>query len=165
MKRTLSVLAFAVALAVTGALPAQAAMKKLRFGASFSGLHHPAYAIVAKNMRSEAKKLGVDILITDSQDKLAKQINDLEDMITKGVDVLFVNTVSKGTEPTLRKAAAKGIKVVRRPALEQRPRRGALRRHRQQGDGPHRRRVGGQTDEGQGQPCRDVGHPRSRLFG
>ena len=112
MKRTISVLVLAVALAVAGVLPAQAAMKKLRFGASFSGLHHPAYATVAKHMRSEAKKHGVDIIITDSQDKLAKQVNDLEDMITKGVDVLFVNTVSKGTEPTLRKAAAKGIKVV-----------------------------------------------------
>ena len=99
MKRTIGVLALALALVVAGALPAQAAMKKLRFGASFSGLHHPAYATVAKHMRSEAKKLGVDIIITDSQDKLAKQINDLEDMITKGVDVLFVNTVSKGTSP------------------------------------------------------------------
>lgn len=112
MKRILSVVALAVGLVALGGAPPADAAKKLRFGASFSGLHHPAYATVAKHMRLEAKKHGVNIIVTDSQDKLAKQINDLEDMITKGVDVLFVNTVSKGTEPTLRKAAAKGIKVV-----------------------------------------------------
>lgn len=111
MKRMLMLFVALSVLVLSAALTAEAA-KKVRMGASFSGLHHPAYATVAAAMREEIKKHDATIIITDSQDKLAKQINDIEDMITKGIDVLFVNTVSAGTEPTLRKAVAKGIKVV-----------------------------------------------------
>lgn len=102
---------FAVALGFTWH-GAEAQAKRVRLGASFSGLHHSAYVIVAKAMQEEAKKHDVEIIVTDSKDQLAKQISDIEDLITKGVDALMVNAVAKGVEPVLEKAFDKGIKVL-----------------------------------------------------
>ena len=103
----------AVALALGAAWHgAGAAAKRVKLGASFSGLHHSAYVIVAKAMQEEAKKHDVELIVTDSKDQLAKQISDIEDLITKGVDALMVNPVAKGTEPAVEKAADKGIKVL-----------------------------------------------------
>ena len=104
-----------VAFAVTLSLAwdgAEAQAKRVVLGASFSGLHHSAYVIVAKAMQEEAKKHNVEIIVTDSKDQLAKQISDIEDLITKGVDGLMVNAVAKGVEPAIEKAFDKGIKVL-----------------------------------------------------
>jgi ribose transport system substrate-binding protein len=91
---------------------AGAAAKRVRLGFSASGLHHSAYVIVAKGMQEEAKRQDVELIVTDSKDQLAKQISDIEDLITKGVDALMVNAVAKGTEPVVEKAYDKGIKVL-----------------------------------------------------
>ena len=92
--------------------PSSAQAKRIRLGFSASGLHHSAYVIVAKGMQEEAKKHDVDLIITDSKDQLAKQISDIEDLLTKGVDALMVNAVSKGTEPVVEQAVDRGVKVL-----------------------------------------------------
>ena len=104
---------FVLALAVGWAWnDSMAQPKRIRLGASFSGLHHSAYVIVAKAMQEEAKKQDVELLVTDSKDQLAKQISDIEDLITKGVDALMINAVAKGTEPVVERAVERGIKVL-----------------------------------------------------
>ena len=42
-------------------------------------------------VEKEAKLNGMDVVVVDAQNDAAKQINDVEDLIQQGVDVLLIN--------------------------------------------------------------------------
>ena len=68
-----------------------------------------------KEFEAEAEKQAetVEVTYTESELKVDKQIANIEDMLTKGVDAIIVTPISPtALIPTLKKAQAKGVKVV-----------------------------------------------------
>jgi len=87
--------------------------KTYTFGVSLSGLNHPFFVDVKTGLEAKAKELGVNVIVTDAQDNTSKQISDIEDLITKKVDVIILNpTDSAAVVPAVEKANAANIPVV-----------------------------------------------------
>src|SRR4051794_22497173 len=66
-------------------------IKDLKIGLSVSTLNNPFFVSLKNGVEKEAKALGVEVKIVDAQNDSAKQINDVEDLIQQGVDLLLIN--------------------------------------------------------------------------
>jgi len=67
-----------------------------------------------QSIRDEAARLGVrQLLVTNAQSQLSKQISDIQDMLNQGAQFLIVAPLnSAGLEPALQAAAAKKVPVL-----------------------------------------------------
>jgi ribose transport system substrate-binding protein len=96
-------------LGLTGAMAQEKAMK---FGLSLSTLNNPFFVTVKDGAQKEADILHVNLIVTDAQNRLDKQISDIEDLIQKQVDALLINpTDSAGIATVVKKANKAGIPV------------------------------------------------------
>ncbi|HBO37363.1 MAG TPA: sugar ABC transporter substrate-binding protein, partial [Pasteurellaceae bacterium] len=74
---------------------------------------HPFYIELANAMKSKAKEQNIPLEISIANQDLSKQLADVEDLITKGIDVLIISPVdSKGVLPAIKKAQNAGVKVI-----------------------------------------------------
>ncbi|NGO74241.1 ABC transporter substrate-binding protein [Streptomyces sp. YC504] len=65
------------------------------------------------SIKAEAKERGIKLLTANAQSQFSKQISDVQDLITKGADVLVIAPLnSDGWGPVLRTAAQKKIPIV-----------------------------------------------------
>ncbi|NLU73847.1 ABC transporter substrate-binding protein [Streptomyces sp. HNM0575] len=65
------------------------------------------------SIKAEAKKRGVELLTANAQSQFSKQISDVQDLISKGADLLVIAPLnSDGWEPVLKQAAAKKVPIV-----------------------------------------------------
>jgi ribose transport system substrate-binding protein len=85
---------------------------KLVFGLSISTQVNPFYVAMANGVRDEAKKLGIQAFVLNAEDKLEKQISDVEDLIQKKIHVLLINATQDGAVAVIEKAAKAGIPVI-----------------------------------------------------
>jgi ribose transport system substrate-binding protein len=83
-----------------------------KIGFSVSTQVNPFYKAMADGVRDEAKAQGMEATILNAEDKLEKQIADVEDLIQKKVDVIIINATHDGAAAVLNKAAEAGIPVV-----------------------------------------------------
>ena len=81
-------------------------------GFSVSTQVNPFYKAMADGVRDEAKAQGMEATILNAEDKLEKQIADVEDLIQKKVDVIIINATHDGAAAVLNKAAEAGIPFV-----------------------------------------------------
>ncbi|MBA8839566.1 substrate-binding domain-containing protein [Ochrobactrum sp. RH2CCR150] len=82
-------------------------------GASLLTQQHPFYISLAEAMKKEAQAENVPLEISIANQDLSKQLADVEDFITKGVDVIIISPVdSKGVRSAINKAEKAGIKVI-----------------------------------------------------
>jgi ribose transport system substrate-binding protein len=82
-------------------------------GASLLTQQHPFYISLAEAMKKEAQTENVPLEISIANQDLSKQLADVEDFITKGVDVIIISPVdSKGVRSAINKAEKAGIKVI-----------------------------------------------------
>lgn len=82
-------------------------------GASLLTQQHPFYISLAEAMTAEAQAEGIPIEIAIANQDLNKQLSDIEDFITKEVDVIVISPVdSQGVRAAIKKAQGAGIKVV-----------------------------------------------------
>ena len=88
--------------------------KKFKIGWSNASLGNPWRIAMVEMVKEEAKKYpGVELLITNAEDKAAKQIADAEDLLAKGIDLLMLSpTTLHGVNPVVDKAAEKKIPLV-----------------------------------------------------
>jgi len=100
---------FAALVLLPGVSPAA---QKLTFGLSISTQVNPFYKAMADGMKQESKTMGIEAYVLSADDKLAKQISDVEDLIQKQIDVLLINATQSGAQAVIEKAAKAGIKVV-----------------------------------------------------
>lgn len=116
MKRIHSaIFAISVALGLTTAAAAQ----DITIGYAVMGYNHPLFQAMMDGTDQAAESLGVELVRVDAQFDVNKQIGQIEDFITRGVDALLVNPVTaKETVPVLEKAREAGIPVV---AIDTRP--------------------------------------------
>ncbi|MFF4269010.1 substrate-binding domain-containing protein [Streptomyces sp. NPDC001536] len=105
------VLAAVVAAAIVGATSflhsgsADDAGKSRKIGLSLSTLNNPFFVSIRAGAQAEAKKLGVDLTVTDAQNDASQQANQLENFTSSGLGTIIVNPVdSDAVTP-----AAKGV--------------------------------------------------------
>lgn len=85
----------------------------IKIGLSISTLNNPFFVSVKDGVEAEAKKLGMSVKVVDAQNDSAKQVNDVEDLIQQGVDVLLINpTDSAAISSAVQSANSIGIPVV-----------------------------------------------------
>jgi ribose transport system substrate-binding protein len=111
MKRWIILLSF-VLLASTLIPAVSNSQGKLVFGLSISTQVNPFYVAMANGVKDEAKKLGIQAFVLNGEDKLEKQISDVEDLIQKKIHVLLINATQDGAAAVIEKAAKAGIPVV-----------------------------------------------------
>ena len=82
-------------------------------GLSVSTLNNPFFVTLKEGAEAKAKELGAELIVLDAGDDSAKQASDIEDLISKNIQVLIVNPVdSDAVAPSVEDAIAKNIKVV-----------------------------------------------------
>ncbi|MEG0857459.1 MAG: ribose ABC transporter substrate-binding protein RbsB [Terrisporobacter sp.] len=64
-----------------------------KIGLIVSTLNNPFFVDLKSGIESEAKKLGYDIVVLDSQNDPAKEVSNMEDISVKDVDVVLLNPV------------------------------------------------------------------------
>lgn len=83
-----------------------------QIGFSVSTQVNPFYKAMADGVREQAKVEGLEVTILNAEDKLEKQIADVEDLIQKKVQVIVINATHDGAAAVLNKATEAGIPVV-----------------------------------------------------
>ncbi|MDQ0484534.1 ribose ABC transporter substrate-binding protein RbsB [Guptibacillus hwajinpoensis] len=88
-------------------------LENIKIGLSVSTLNNPFFVSMKDGVEAEAKANGMDVVVVDAQNDAAKQINDVEDLIQQGVDVLLINpTDSAAISTAVQSANSLGIPVV-----------------------------------------------------
>ncbi|MBN8209649.1 ribose ABC transporter substrate-binding protein RbsB [Bacillus sp. NTK071] len=88
-------------------------LEDIKIGLSVSTLNNPFFVSMKDGVEAEAKANGMDVVVVDAQNDAAKQINDVEDLIQQGVDVLLINpTDSAAISTAVQSANSLGIPVV-----------------------------------------------------
>jgi ribose transport system substrate-binding protein len=115
MKRLQKLTIFSLLMALFGSLLVGCAQDngKKTIGLSQATLESPFYVSLTEAAKEEAKKRGMEIIATDAQSDIEKQNRDIQDLITKGVDVLIVNP----TNPTAVKPALEAAKRANIPVI------------------------------------------------
>ena len=111
MKAALSAIALAVALTAGSYSAAEAADCKV--GVAMYTLSAPYFAAQVAAAVDQAKKAGCEVSQSDGQNDMAKQIADVEDMVSKGVKLLILNPRDpEGLVAAADAATKAGVKVV-----------------------------------------------------
>lgn len=85
----------------------------IKIGMSFQEMNNPYFISMKEALEEAAKGIGAEVIIADAQHDVSKQINDIDDMIQKKIDILLINpTDSKGAEAAVEAAKKAGVIVV-----------------------------------------------------
>ncbi|WP_329338975.1 substrate-binding domain-containing protein [Streptomyces sp. NBC_00663] len=111
------VLAAVVAAAIVGATSllhsGTSEAKSQKIGLSLSTLNNPFFVQIRAGAQAEAKKLGVDLTVTDAQNDASQQANQLENFTSSGLGTIIVNAVDSDAVTPAAKAVNKaGIPLV-----------------------------------------------------
>lgn len=103
----------AIAVAVTSASFNLYAKDEPVVCASLLTQSHPFYIALGNGLKEGAKLQNINLIVSVANQDLAKQINDIEDCITKNVDAIVISPVdSKGIRGPLKKAERANIPVI-----------------------------------------------------
>ena len=90
-----------------------AAAGDVTVGLSVSTLENPFFVTLRDGAQAAADEAGIELLVSDAQDDAQTQANDIEDFITREVDVIIVNPVdSAAIVPSIESANAADIPVI-----------------------------------------------------
>ncbi|MFB7090273.1 substrate-binding domain-containing protein [Streptomyces sp. NPDC056296] len=111
------VIAAVVAVAVVGATSLlhndSSAGKTQKVGLSLSTLNNPFFVQIRDGAEEQAKKLGVDLTVTDAQNDASQQANQLQNFTSEGLSSIIVNPVdSDAASPSVRSANKDDIPVI-----------------------------------------------------
>ncbi|MBY6209841.1 MULTISPECIES: ABC transporter substrate-binding protein [Halomonas] len=108
--RCLTLSAALTTLVVSGSALAQ---EPLKIGMSFQELNNQYFVTMQESLEQAASSMGAELIITDARHDVAKQVNDVEDMVQRGIDILLLNpTDSVGVETAVISAQQAGVTVV-----------------------------------------------------
>jgi ribose transport system permease protein len=84
-----------------------------KVGLALSTLNNPFFVQIQSGAKAEAKKLGVDLTVTDAQNDASQQANQLQNFTSSGFDSIIVNPVdSDAAGPAVRAADRAKIPVI-----------------------------------------------------
>jgi ribose/xylose/arabinose/galactoside ABC-type transport system permease subunit/ABC-type sugar transport system substrate-binding protein len=105
------VLAAVVAAAIVGAMSflhsGSSEAKNQKIGLSLSTLNNPFFVQIRAGAQAEAKKLGVDLTVTDAQNDASQQANQLQNFTSEGLGTIIVNPVDSDAVTPAAKAVNK----------------------------------------------------------
>ncbi len=108
MKRTVLIVLLVV---VLGAVSVNA--QSYVVGLSVSTLNNPFFVDLKEGAEEAAAELGLTLIATDAQNDANRQLSSVEDLISRGVDILIINPVdSSAIVPAIRTANNAGIPVI-----------------------------------------------------
>lgn len=82
-------------------------------GFSVSTLNNPFFVTLTDGASAKAAELSLDLTIVDAGDDAAKQVSDIEDLLSKNISVLIVNPVdSDAVALAVQDAVDAGVKVI-----------------------------------------------------
>lgn len=85
----------------------------MTIGLSVSTLNNPFFVTLKDGAQAKADELGAELIVVDAGDDTAKQTSDIEDLVSKNIQVLIVNPCdSDAVAPAVEEAMAAGIKVI-----------------------------------------------------
>ncbi|MGN7356450.1 ribose ABC transporter substrate-binding protein RbsB [Paenibacillus sp. SAF-054] len=88
-------------------------IKNMKIGLSISTLNNPFFVSLKDGVVAEAKKHGIETIVVDAQNDSAKQSNDVDDLMQKGVNALLINpTDSAAISTVVQSANNLGIPVI-----------------------------------------------------
>jgi ribose transport system substrate-binding protein len=92
---------------------APSSARGLRIAMSFQELDNPYFAVMKQAFDEAGGSIGAELFVTDARHDVTKQINDIEDLLQKRIDILLLNpTDSVGIETAVRAAKQAGVVVV-----------------------------------------------------
>jgi ribose transport system substrate-binding protein len=87
--------------------------QSLTIGFAQATQQSPFYVALGDGVRAAAEAAGATLIYVDANGDIEKQNNDIEDLITQGVDALLINPVDpQGIAPSMASAEAAGIPVI-----------------------------------------------------
>lgn len=87
--------------------------EKIKIGVSFQEMNNKFFVVMKDSIRTAAATINAELVIKDAQHNVLKQINDIEDMINQGVDILLINaTDTHGIEIALIEAQNAGLTIL-----------------------------------------------------
>ena len=85
----------------------------VKIGFSISTLNNPFFVDIRDGAEAAAEEEGIELVVADAQDDSSKQINDIEDLLQQGIDLLLVNpTDDEAVVAGIEAANEEGIPVV-----------------------------------------------------
>ncbi len=86
---------------------------KIKIGFSQVTLQSPFYVELQKGAQAAAEANGAELIFVDANGDVNKQNNDIQDLITQGIQVLILNPANpEAVAPSLAAAKAAGIPVI-----------------------------------------------------
>ncbi|GHT79010.1 D-ribose ABC transporter substrate-binding protein [Spirochaetia bacterium] len=111
------IIAIVVSLLTAGSVFAaggkDAGKDQIKIGFSIGDLSNPIWITMVKNMEKKAKELGVQFICKDYKQNIATQIDDIENFLTMGCQVIIIHAMDyEAALPLVREATGKGVKVI-----------------------------------------------------
>jgi ribose transport system substrate-binding protein len=89
------------------------AMEGKTMGLVLSTLNNPFFVTLKEGAEEKATELGVELIVLDSQNDSAKELANMEDLLTRGVDLVLINpTDSDAVGNAINLANDKNIPVI-----------------------------------------------------
>lgn len=89
------------------------AAKKYKFGYTCMTMNNPFFQALEKSIRTDVEKNGDTLITTDPAMDVSKQIDQINDMITQGIDAIYLNPVDwEGIRPALVALKAAKIPII-----------------------------------------------------
>ena len=87
--------------------------EKLTVGFAVSTQNNPFFVDMKKGAQKRAKEMGIDLMVADAQNDAAKQLNSIQDLLVKQIDVLIINPVNgDAIAPAVKSANDQGVPVI-----------------------------------------------------
>lgn len=84
-----------------------------KIGLSISTQNNPFFVTVVEGAQKEADAKGYELTVVDAGDDVVKQINDIDDLVSQGAQVIIVNPVdSDAVAPAVSQAKEAGVKII-----------------------------------------------------
>lgn len=114
MKKLFAILLLASVLFVVGCNRGSSSETQgYKFGYTCMTMNNPFFITLEKSIRESVEANGDTLITLDPQLDASKQIAQVEDMISQGVDLIFLNPVDwKSVKPALDAAKAAGVPIV-----------------------------------------------------
>lgn len=97
----------------TQALPDNAKSRIRKFGATYMTMNNPFFGALNDGIKAVVEANGDQLITLDPALDQAKQISQIEELISLGVDAIFLNPVDwKGVKPALDACKAAGIPII-----------------------------------------------------
>jgi ribose transport system substrate-binding protein len=90
-----------------------AAAETMKIGLVVSTLDNPFFVTLKEGAEAKAAELGMEIVVLDSQNDPAKELSNVEDLLTQGVDLILINpTDSDAVVGAIRAANDASVPVI-----------------------------------------------------